>query len=162
MLSKDRRKDAQASLKWLRGWVPAQTIHQEFSDLQNYSDTANACSVCAKEAIKCYHPKPTFCDKLKELRRKRILKPCILIFCIQIFGGFSGMSVWQPYIIQVLNALGTPINPNLVTVIGSIISMVACIFLLLAVKKFGRRKLYLTSILVISLCFVGLSMILDS
>lgn len=157
LLSKDRLKDAQKSLQFLRGWVSPQTIHQEFTELQRFSATSNSCGPCIKQLLKCYHPKPTFFDKINELKRKRNLKPFLLLFCLQFFNEFSGFTVWQPYIIQVLNALGTPINPNVATVISSSFGMAASIFMILTVKRLGRRKIYLISSAAVAACSFGLS-----
>lgn len=79
LLLKDRPQDAQKSLQFLRGWVSPQTIHDEFTKLQKYSENSSSCIACTKQSIKCQHPKPTFCDKIKEIKRKRTLKPFLLV-----------------------------------------------------------------------------------
>lgn len=145
LLSKDRSKDAQKSLQWLRGWVTPQTIHKEFMELQRFSYESNACATA------------TFCDKIKELKRKRNIKPSILCFTLYFFYQFSLTTVWQPYIIQVLNALGTPINASLVTIVSSSLGIAASIVLISTIKLFGRRKLYLSMIMTVAICSFGLS-----
>lgn len=157
LLSKNRTDDAQKSLQWLRGWVSPQKIHNEFTELQNYSRLSSACIACVKQSIKCEHPKLTFLDKINEIKRKRTLKPIILVFALHFFYEFCGIIVWQPYIIQVLKAFGTPINANLATVISAALGISASIFLLSTVKTLGRRKLYLTSTFLVMLCSFGLS-----
>lgn len=154
---KDRPKDAKKSLQWLRGWTTPQAIEKEFSELQNYSHTSNSCLACSKQSIKCDHPKPTFWDKIKELKRKRTMKPMILVFCLYFVLEFCIVTVWQPYIIQVLKAFGTPINANLATVVSACLGISACFVLISTVKKFGRRRLYLTSSLIVTICTFGLS-----
>lgn len=134
-----------------------ETIHKEFTDLQHYSNVSSACVPCTKSSIKCCHPKPTICDKIKEIRRKRALKPIFLIFCLHFFLEFCAIVVWQPYIIQVLKAFGTPINANLTTVISAGLGISASIFLISTVKTVGRRRLYLTSISIVTICSFGLS-----
>lgn len=157
LVSRNRPKDAQKALQWLRGCVSPQTVHDEFTELQKFSQKSQACPSCAKQSLKCYHTKPTFCDKLKDIMRKRNLKPCLFMFCLQFFNEFCGFAVWQPYIVQVINALGTPIDANLTTVIASGVGIVASIFLISTVKYFGRRKIYLTSSAVLATCCFGLS-----
>lgn len=154
---KDRPKDAEKSLQWLRGWTTPQTIHNEFSELQNYSHTSNSCLACSKQSVQCDHAKPTFWDKIKELKRKRTMKPMILVFCLYFVLEFCIVTVWQPYIIQVLKAFGTPINANLATVVSACFGISACFVLISTVKKFGRRRLYLTSSLIVTICTLGLS-----
>lgn len=157
LLLKDRTADAQKSLRWLRGWVSPQTIHDEFTKLQNYSDISKSCIPCSKKAVKCPHPRPTFCDKIKELKRKRTLKPFLLVTCLHFFFEFCGIIVWQPYIIQVIKAFGIPLNANLTTVISAGLGISASAFLISTVKTLGRRRLYLTSISIVTLCSFGLS-----
>lgn len=162
LLSKDRSKDAEKSLQWLRGWTTPGTVRKEFTELQNYSEISNACASCARQSIKCIHPRPTFCDKLKELRRKRSLKPFILIVCLQFFVEFSGIMVWMPYIIQVLKAHGIPMQANVATVVLSGIGFFAHICLLLTVNIFGKRKICLGATAVVVFSCIGMSMILES
>lgn len=157
LLYKDRPKDAMASLQWLRGWVSPQTVHKEFTELQTFSNISNACVYCEKQSVRCYHPKASLLDKIKVLKRERYANPCILMFSLIFFNEFSAMIIWQSYIIQVLNALGSPIHPNWATVLNSAIGFCASIFLISTVKKLGKRKLYLTSTLVVVICSFALS-----
>lgn len=154
---KDRPNDAEKSLQWLRGWTSSQTINKEFSELQNYSHASNSCLACSKQSLKCEHPRATFFDKIKELKRKRTLKPMILVFCLYFILEFCIVTVWQPYIIQVLKAFGTPINANVATVISASLGITACFVLISTVKKLGRRRLYLTSSFIVTMCTFGLS-----
>lgn len=156
LLSKGRPKDAQKSLQWLRGWVSPQTVHQEFTELQKYSDTSNACVSCAKQSIRCSHSKSTFRDKIKELRRRRNSRPFILMICLSFFTHFS-VTVLDPYIIQILIALGTPIDPNLTTVLISSMGIFGCIFLISTVKILGRRKIFLITTSVLAFSAIALS-----
>lgn len=156
LLSKDRPNDAKKSLQWLRGWVPQSAIHNEFTELQAFSRVSNACTECSKRSINCVHPTPSFWMKIKELRRKRNAKPFALCFGLYFLYQFSLVTVWQPYIIQVLKSLGTPLNANIVTLINASLGAIGSILLMLFIKKLGRRKIYLTSIMIVTLCSFGL------
>lgn len=92
LLSKCRPNEAQKSLQWLRGWVSPQAIHAEYSELEKYSKRSNACTTCARQSIRCNHPRPKLCENLGEFKRKRSLKPFILIVLMQFFVEFSGIS----------------------------------------------------------------------
>lgn len=157
LLSKGRVSDAQKSLQWLRGWVSPQTVHQEFDVLQKYAIAANACAACAKQSIECVHAKPGILDKIKELKRRRNVRPIVLMFFLQFFGIFNGSYVWDPYIVQVVNAFGTPLKPSYATVMTSGMGVIGSLFLGLTVKKLGRRPIYLTTTIVLALCCFGLS-----
>lgn len=158
-MARGRALDAQKALQWLRGWVTPQTVHKEFTELQSFSSIVDTCASCTKQSVECVHdhPKPTICQKLNELKRKRNIKAFILCANLYFLNQFGLTTVWQPYIIQVLNALGTPINASLVTVMNATFGITASLALMLTIKTFGRRKLYLTSIMMIAICSILLS-----
>lgn len=151
LLSKYRPNEAKKSLQWLRGWVSPQAIHAEYSELEKYSERSNACTTCARQSIRCNHPRPKLYENRGEFKRKRSLKPFILIVSMQFFVEFSGISVWTPYIIQVLKAQGIPLDAHFATVIMSGIGFAAHVCLLLSVHTFGKRKICLFSTLIVGL-----------
>lgn len=59
-----------------------------------------------------------------------------------------------------LKALGTPLNANLVSLMNASLGTIGSILLMLFIKKIGRRKIYLTSIMIVTLCSFGLGRIL--
>lgn len=158
LLSKNRPKSAQKSMQWLRGWVSADGVHDEFTRLQNHiASVQNACEFCAEEPVQCRHLKAKFCDKIHELRRKRTLKPLILANSLSIFMEFCAVIVMRPYIIQIVKAYGIPLDAHFTATTLSLISIVGnCCFLIL-VKVFGKRHLYLASTAVAIQCCFGLS-----
>lgn len=86
--------------------------------MQRYSESSNSCIKCQKLAIKCTHPAPTFGDRLKELTRKRTLRPfAIVMFCF-VTHQFGGMMSIRPYMVQVFQAFGVPLDANWTTVSG--------------------------------------------
>lgn len=158
MLSKDRPKDAQRSLQWLRGWVrDPELVQDEFTKLQNHNILSTACVPCAQQSIKCHHPKASVLDKIRELGRKRNMKPFILVICLNFLLEFAGAIVWRPYLIQVIRAFGVPMDVNNAAMILSLTSIVGSCFFLLTIKTFGKRILYIGSTAICVLCAVGLS-----
>ena len=119
----------------------------------------NACPSCAKQRIPCQHPALTFCDKIKELKHKRNLKPFILVMSLNVLLEFSGAICWRPYIIQVIKAYGIPMNVNTVAMILGSTSIVGGLCFLLCVKMFGKRRLYLTSTAIVVVCCIALGKI---
>lgn len=156
LLSKNRHEKALKSLQWLRGCVTAETVHEEYQQLQKYSIASNACVKCAKQTLKCEH-KENFNDKLKQITRKRIIKPFILITTLQFFLQFCAINSWRPYMIQILRAYTVPWDGNMVTVALSLLGFAGRLTLLPILKAMGKRRIYLTSSLVIFLCCFGLS-----
>lgn len=158
LLLKNRPKDAEKSLRWLRGWrSSSEAVAKEFAELKEYSELSLSCMTCAKQSLKCNHTNSTFWDSIKELARKRSLKPFILIVSLQFFLEFSMIMVWMPFIIPVLKAYGIPFGANLTTVILSTIGLFAHISLLLTVKTLGKRIICLNSMAIVVLCCIALS-----
>lgn len=158
LLSRDRPKDAVMSLQWLRGCVSAEYVNEEFTKLRNHSVVANTCGPCTKQLIECPHPRPTFFEKLKELKRKRTLKPFILTLFLNFFLEFSLCVIWRSYIIQVLKAFGMPFdNIGYLATILSFVNIAGSCCFLFSVKMVGKRRLYLISTIAVVLCSIGLS-----
>lgn len=74
---------------------------------------------------------------------------------------FNGSYVLEPYNLQILDALGTPIEANVAMVLISGFGIVGSIFLIATIKKFGRRKIYLTSVFGIAVLCVALGSFFD-
>lgn len=159
LLSKNRQKKAMKSLKWLRGCVKSETVNDEYQQLQKYSIMSAACVNCSKQSntsIKCEH-KESFNDKFKQITRRRIVKPFVLITTLQFFLQFCAINSWRPYIIQILNAYTVPWDANMTTVVLGSLGFAGRFCLLPTIKMMGKRKLYLLSSVVTSLCCFGLS-----
>lgn len=156
LLSKGKPRNALKALQWLRGCVKPETVHEEYKNLQNYSITSNACSQCSKKIIDCNH-KENWKDKIKQISRRRIMKPLILIIMLQFFHQFCAISSWRPYMIQILNAFDIRWNANFTTVIMSSMGFFGRVFLLPILKTLGKRKIYLLSSILSFCCCFGLS-----
>lgn len=155
-MSKNRHEKALKSLQWLRGWVSPEMVRDEYHHLKNYCMLSKACNKCTKQPMDCNHTE-SLEDKLKQLSRRRIFKPFILIMTLEFFTQFCGVMSWRPYIIQILKAYAIQMNPSLVTIIMSALGFTARLFLLLIIKVIGKRRIYLVSSLVTFLCCFGLS-----
>lgn len=152
LLSKDRLPDAEKSLCWLRGWVPKQNVSNEFQALQQYSKRSKSCNACIKENTECMHPLPTMTEKLKEFKRKQMLKPLFLVMSLFIIAEFSGITGMTPFIVQIFKAYGSPISPDQASSIQNIVNTFANILVLFLIKYTGKRKLYLSVLMGAFLC----------
>lgn len=157
LLSKGREIEAQKSLQWLRGWVSSQSVHDEYTKLQSQSKLSYSCVSCAKQSIDCNHPKPTIWDKIKELKRKRTLKPLILVLSLNFFMEFCITIVSRPYIIQVIKAFGMPLDANKTLSIISVTGILSNFCYIFGVHFVGKRRFYLWSTAVVVLCSFALS-----
>lgn len=155
LLSKNRISDAFSALCWLRGWAQkqkAQDVAEEFEALQNYSKRSKSCNECIKRDLNCTHPLPTTVEKLKEFKRKQVLKPLFIVMSMFIIAEFSGMTGMTPFIIQIFKAYDSPIAPDQASAIQSFVNTAANILVLFLIKFTGKRKLYLFVLLLAFLC----------
>lgn len=160
LLSKKRDADALVSLQWLRGWVSPKAVENEFNEMKRYSETSNSCVACHKGSVKCTHPPADLREKIKELSRKRTLRPFIVVmFCFAI-AQFSGMTSIRPYMVQIFKAYAIPIDANWATVVVGVMSLLANIVCMSVVKVFGKRRLYFVSLTGTALSCFGLGILL--
>lgn len=149
------------SLCWLRGWCQPANVEKEFQDMIRYSENSNKCTPCQKKGIVCVHPAPTLVHKLKELNRKRTLKPMFLVIGYFFFSQFSGIPAMRPYLVQIIESFEMPINPNWGTVVIGILGLLANILCMCIVKSLGKRRLSIISMLATLLCTLALGKILS-
>lgn len=116
-MSKQREKAALKSLQWLRGWAPQNVVQHEFETTKRYKKSSDACGSCRRAEIKCTHlHERTFRQAIKELVRKKTLKPLSILAVMGFAAYFSGTHHLVAYMVQILNTYRSPISPNLATV----------------------------------------------
>lgn len=143
LLSKNRTKQAEQSLCWLRGWVSAETVAQEFQELQRHSHRSKSCNLCIKQDLKCSHPLPTLCEKLFELKRKANLKQFAILIPLFFLLQFTGVFAMRPFIVQILEAYESPIPLDQTAAILSFIDNLGQLASLCSVRFIGKRRLCL-------------------
>ncbi|GAB0097351.1 facilitated trehalose transporter Tret1 [Sergentomyia squamirostris] len=156
LLSRGREKEAMKSLQWLRGWVDAEVVQKEFLELQRYSINSNRCNPCQKIDQTCTHPPPTLIEKMKELIRNRTLKPMFIVTMFFFFCQFSGLAGMRPYLVQIFQAYGVPVNPNWATVVTGLFKFLANIVCMIGVKFIGKRRISLVSIIGTAICCIAI------
>lgn len=98
---------------------------------------------------------PTILEKMRELTRKRTLKPFLLVMSIFMLSQFTGIIAMRPYTVQILQAYGIPLDASWATVIVGLVGLLANIILLCIIRFTGKRKIYLFSLAVtFTSCFV--------
>lgn len=152
LLSRNRTVDAEEALCWLRGWAPKASIAEEFQALQRYSQHSKSCNSCIKTDQKCTHPLPTTWEKLKQLKRKKTLKPLAIVISLFIIAEFTGITGMHPFIAQIFNAYDSPFQPHHAMTIMSVVNNLANITFLCLIGFTGKRKLYLPMLAVVVLC----------
>lgn len=157
LLAHGRKEEALKSLCWLRGWVKPEEVEKEFTEMQRYSKFSTKCTPCQKASVTdCEHPSPGFKAHLKELVRKRTVKPIVIVTVFFAITQFCGMAGMRPYLIQIFQAYGVPVDPSWATVIVGLMKFLANIFCMLVVKFVGKRRISLYSIAGTAICCISL------
>uniref|UniRef100_A0A1B0DJE9 Major facilitator superfamily (MFS) profile domain-containing protein n=1 Tax=Phlebotomus papatasi TaxID=29031 RepID=A0A1B0DJE9_PHLPP len=146
LLSKGKVEPARKSLQWLRGWVSPEAVQEEFQQLQHYSANSNKCAACQKKDTACPHPPDTLLQRGKELFRHRTLKPFALVMALFFFHNFTGLASMRPFMVQIFQAYGAPIDGGQGTVFVGLAAFVANIVMLPLIRKLGKRGVYLISV----------------
>lgn len=144
------------SLQWLRGWVHSNAVQNEFNDLQRCKISAQICYECEKQNETCGHPPPTIRDKIRDLFRRRTLRPFVLIGVMYFLSAVCGISPYRPYMVQVLYYYKSPIDPNVVVVWLGYIGFAANVLLVIIIRSLGKRSIFLWSMALTVLSLLGL------
>lgn len=152
LLSKSRCDDAEKALCWLRGWVPKESVDQEFQALQRYSKYSRSCHNCIKNDWECFHPPPTLFEKFSELKRKQTLKPLFIVMSLFFFAQFSGIAGMAPYFVQIFKAYASPIAPDEATALLTFAMNLGTILFLCLIRFTGKRRLYFFMMTGVFLC----------
>lgn len=113
LVSKQRDEAAMKSLRWLRGWVSQKDVQTEFDSIKRCKELSNQCAICKNSEIKCTHVgAQTTGQAIRELIRKRTLKPYFILLITGTITFFSGTHHLIAYMVQILNTYRSPISPN--------------------------------------------------
>lgn len=158
LISKHRKEDALKSLMWLRGWVPSpKYVEKELNEIVRYSEESNRCVACHKLDTKCSHPPATAKELIRELYRKRTLKPFVLVIIMFVFSQFSGLQAMRPYLVQIFQTYAVPIDANWATVVIGIMGFFANILCVIVIKPLGKRKIALISMVGVCISIIPLA-----
>lgn len=158
LLSKQRDEAALKSLQWLRGWVPQSTVQSEFDAIKRYKESSNSCATCKKNSTKCTHVSAqTTGQAIKELIKKRTMKPFFILFVMCSVSYFCGTHHLTSFMVQILNTYRSPMNPNWATVVVASIGVSGTLAGIIGLKILGKRRLYLVALAGATLSALGLS-----
>lgn len=149
LLSKNRQTEALKSLQWLRGWVDPSVVQTEFDELQRSKINAQTCYNCEKRHELCHHPLPSIGDKIRDLFRRRTLRPFILIASLYVISVFAGITPFRPYIVQILCYYQSPIDANNAVAYMGYFGFGANVLLVCSISSLGKRNVYLYSMAIV-------------
>lgn len=157
LLSQGRREDAIKSLQWLRGWTTEEAVAEEFNAIEQHHKATDICAACNRRNVAvCEHSKSSFGNRVQELFTSATMKPFFIIVICSLFGHLSGVSSIRQYYVQIYETYDVPMNAKTATVLSGFVGLFGNIFLLLVLKKVGKRKICLISFLAMGACGVAL------
>lgn len=132
-----------ASLAWLRGWVPVQSIRQEYEVIyanvtKNFGERDSSCA-----------------GKLRPYKQRSFLWPYTIITICFFIGHFSGMTTLQTYAVQIFHTLKAPIDKYYATMLLGLAELLGTFLCILLVHTTGKRPIVLASTIGCGLCFLG-------
>lgn len=154
LLFKNRSDDAIRALQWLRGWVPAAAVMDEFIALQKYKVRVQSCA-CEEQKKSCTHGDSNFSERVKDFFRRPTLLPFILLTFMFFIAQFCGIFAMRPYIVRILFAYRSPVEPQVVTVWLGVLGILANVVMVAIIRVYGKRSITLISMAVTFIsCFV--------
>ncbi|KAI5641006.1 sugar transporter domain-containing protein [Phthorimaea operculella] len=136
LLGRNRRKDAERSLRWLRG--PDADLAAEMEDMQKEVDDASRQSGGL--------------SKILSNRATVIAFVCSL--GLMFFQQFSGINAVIFYTNNIFQSAGSGIDPTIATIIVGIVQMLATFVSSLIIEKAGRKILLLQSCVIMGITLI--------
>ncbi|CAH0381577.1 unnamed protein product [Bemisia tabaci] len=157
LIMKDRLKDAQKSLSWLRGWVEPEEVQEEFQELLSYTKIspppyqANDIEIEKYELVRTDEngrevakEKESYLEaKFRELTDKKLLRPLRMVFIVFVFCYASSLIAMRPYMVGVFNEFGFPMDSKLILILTSAFFFVGSILNVVLLRRLGKRRLTL-------------------
>ncbi|RVE46763.1 hypothetical protein evm_008547 [Chilo suppressalis] len=138
LLGKNRRRDAEKALRWLRG--PDADLAGELEDMQKEVDNASRQR-----------------GGIGSMFTQR--STCMAFICslgLMFFQQFSGINAVIFYTNQIFQSAGSDIPPGIATIIVGVVQTIATYISSLLIERAGRRILLLQSSIIMGICLVVL------
>lgn len=138
LLGKNRRREAERALRWLRGRDADLT--DELQDMQQEVDEASRQQAGVKAM----------------LTNRASVMALICSLGLMLFQQFSGINAVIFYTNTIFESAGSNIDPSLATIIVGIVQTIATIISSLLIEKAGRKILLIQSCVIMGLCLIVL------
>uniref|UniRef100_S4PEN4 Sugar transporter n=1 Tax=Pararge aegeria TaxID=116150 RepID=S4PEN4_9NEOP len=136
LLAKNKRRDAEKVLRWLRG--PDADLSGELEDMQKDVDNSSR----QKAGI------------VTMLTNRASLMALICALGLMFFQQFSGINAVIFYTVNIFKSAGSDINPAIATIIVGVVQTLATYASSLLIDKAGRRILLLQSCIIMGICLI--------
>ncbi|CAH0753944.1 unnamed protein product [Bemisia tabaci] len=159
LIGRSRFKDAKKSLRWLRGWVTAEAVEEEYQSLlSNNRDPIR--KKPSESTLQERGPEQEdygfFRTQYQTLMNDNIMLPLRLVLITSFIGYVAVLRGMTPYLIGELNALSTPIDAKLVLIITQILFLLGAAADMMFLQGLGKRKIALFSHAIAAVCLLGI------
>ncbi|XP_065219501.1 facilitated trehalose transporter Tret1-like isoform X2 [Planococcus citri] len=160
LLSKGRKKQALRALCWLRGWVSEDEVKVEFEQLCRYNEASKFHGL-NESSDETYIGIPTeirverpmsLKTKILDLFRPSMMKPFRLLLGYQVFYHSAALTGLKCYMVETFSTLDMPIQPEWIAFTSGSVMLLGGITCIVTVKKVGKRRLSLISMMA---CCIG-------
>ncbi|XP_045780648.1 facilitated trehalose transporter Tret1-like [Maniola jurtina] len=138
LLAKNRRRDAEKALRWLRG--PDAELSGELEDMQKDVDNSSRQQG----------------GLVRMLTNRAPLMALICSLGLMFFQQFSGINAVIFYTVDIFKSAGSNIEPAIATIIVGVVQTLATYASSLLIEKAGRRILLLQSCVIMGICLIVL------
>lgn len=121
------------------------TVRKEFHEIRRYAETSTYCRSCQKQGIKCEHPKLLMGQKVRQVLRKKSLKPLLLLVMCFFFCVVSIMNTMRSYFIQIFEKYHMAIDSETMLIIVGVLAFFGNISAIIGIRIIGKRKISLAS-----------------
>ncbi|CAK1593812.1 unnamed protein product [Parnassius mnemosyne] len=166
LLSRGREKEALNSLCKIRGWTTPDNVRKEFDQIVEHNKKLQNCVIC----YKLYNLDTQTCEHftMNPIRRslykfrhviitKETLRPLIFIIIYFLFYIMSGVTPLKPNLVNICGAFGMAQDGKEIIIYFGIISIIASIFIIVTIRKVGKRKMAMISMLGTAISSTALS-----
>uniref|UniRef100_A0A1B6J4W6 Major facilitator superfamily (MFS) profile domain-containing protein n=1 Tax=Homalodisca liturata TaxID=320908 RepID=A0A1B6J4W6_9HEMI len=165
LVTKGRVRDAEKAYQWLRGWVRPEDVKHELAAIVDYVKESQSvklvnsveyAAVPTKESPEATKV-PSRLQLLMEPGVRRAFRIVFLYFIIMACSSLWGM---RPFFIEILEIIGSPMQPHAVLAICGGLQTVGAICGGIAMKLMGKRHLSFLSLGLCTFCCLGLGVYL--
>ncbi|XP_046420999.1 facilitated trehalose transporter Tret1-like [Neodiprion fabricii] len=141
LIEKGRMKEALKALRWLRGWVPADHVREEYNTVCESIQKPQQLEAAGEERAWRHYTNRTF------------WVPFFLVSWAFIVGHFGGMTPLQTFAVSVFGELHAPIEQFKATVFMGAAELLGTLSCVILIHFTGKRIIALSSILSTAVCF---------
>ncbi|XP_072152636.1 facilitated trehalose transporter Tret1 isoform X2 [Bemisia tabaci] len=159
LILNSRLKEAQKALGWVRGWVEAEVVHEEFQRLLEHAAVAPKSRRVSTFEGQKYEMVPLTEDgtpqkitqetesflriKYRELSDQKMFRPLRMVFIVFIFSFATQLMGMRPFLVNIFNEFGLQIDSQLVVALTRFSLLVGAILNVTLLRRFGKRRLTL-------------------